>query len=96
MESLAHKPAEIRHFQERITRGHPCIITVALCGSVPRKEHNPAVPISVEEQVESAHESLEAGATLAHIHTRNADQTPSSDPEFFAKVQEGIKNTAPA
>ncbi|MBK9585516.1 MAG: 3-keto-5-aminohexanoate cleavage protein [Alphaproteobacteria bacterium] len=73
----------------------PCIITVALCGSVPRKEHNPAVPISVEEQIESAHESFEAGATLAHIHARNPDQTPSSDPEFFAKVQEGIKKHCP-
>ncbi len=73
----------------------PCIITVALCGSVPRKEHNPAVPISVEEQVESAHESFEAGATLAHIHARNPDQTPSSDPEFFAEVQAGLKKHCP-
>lgn len=73
----------------------PCIITVALCGSVPRKEHNPAVPISVAEQVESAHEAFEAGATLAHIHARNPDQTPSSDPAFFAAVQEGLKTHCP-
>lgn len=73
----------------------PCIITVALCGSVPRKEHNPAVPISVAEQVESAHEALEAGASLAHIHARNPDQTPSSDPAFFAAVQEGLKKHCP-
>jgi len=31
----------------------PCIITVAITGSVPRKENNPAVPITVAEQVES-------------------------------------------
>ena len=31
----------------------PCIITVAITGSVPRKEHNPAVPITIAEQVES-------------------------------------------
>ncbi len=73
----------------------PCIITVALCGSVPRKEHNPAVPISVAEQVESAHEAFEAGASLAHIHARNPDQTPSSDPAFFAAVQEGLKKHCP-
>jgi hypothetical protein len=30
----------------------PCIITVAITGSVPRKENNPAVPISIAEQVE--------------------------------------------
>lgn len=73
----------------------PSIITVALCGSVPRKEHNPAVPISVAEQVESAQEAFEAGATLAHIHARNPDQTPSSDPAFFAAVQEGLKKHCP-
>lgn len=73
----------------------PCIITVALCGSVPRKEHNSAVPISVAEQVESAHEAFEAGASLAHIHARNPDQTPSSDPAFFAEVQEGLKKHCP-
>ncbi|MCB1591162.1 MAG: 3-keto-5-aminohexanoate cleavage protein [Alphaproteobacteria bacterium] len=73
----------------------PCIITVALCGSVPRKEHNPAVPISAAEQIESAHEAFEAGASLAHIHARNPDQSPSSDPAFFAQVQDGLKKHCP-
>ena len=31
----------------------PCIITVAITGSLPGKKDNPAVPISVEEQIES-------------------------------------------
>ena len=31
----------------------PCIICVAITGSVPRKSDNPAVPITIEEQVES-------------------------------------------
>ena len=39
----------------------PCIITVAITGSVPRKENNPAVPITVAEQVESTQEAFEAG-----------------------------------
>ena len=29
----------------------PCIITAAITGSVPRKENNPAVPITVSEQI---------------------------------------------
>ncbi|MDF1585329.1 BKACE family enzyme [Marinimicrococcus flavescens] len=73
----------------------PCIITVALTGSVPRKEDNPAVPITVAEQVESAQEAFEAGASLAHIHVREDDQRPSSDPEKFAAVQEGIRRHCP-
>ena len=30
----------------------PCIICVAITGSVPRKKDNPAVPVTIEEQVE--------------------------------------------
>ncbi|MEL0303406.1 MAG: 3-keto-5-aminohexanoate cleavage protein, partial [Rhodobiaceae bacterium] len=40
----------------------PCIICVAITGSVPRKEDNPAVPITVDEQVESTQAAFEAGA----------------------------------
>src|SRR3954470_17750514 len=61
----------------------------------PRKKDNPAVPISPAEQIESTHEAFEAGATLAHIHVRNDDETPSSDPERFAVVQEGIRKHCP-
>ena len=59
----------------------PCIISVAITGSLPRKSDNPAVPITIAEQVESINETFEAGATLAHVHVRNDDQTTSSDPE---------------
>ena len=73
----------------------PSIITVAITGSVARKEHNPAVPITVAEQIESVHASFEAGASLAHIHVRNDDQTPSSDPSRFAALLEGLRRHCP-
>lgn len=73
----------------------PCIICVAITGSVPTKAHNPAVPISVAEQIESTHEAYEAGASIVHAHVRNEDGTPSSDPEKFAHLQEGIKAHCP-
>jgi uncharacterized protein (DUF849 family) len=69
---------------------NPVVIAVAITGSVPRKKDNPAVPITIAEQIESTHEAYEAGASLVHIHVRNDDETPSSDPERFAAVQEGI------
>jgi 3-keto-5-aminohexanoate cleavage enzyme len=65
----------------------PCIICVAITGSLPRKENNPAVPITVAEQVESTQEAFEAGASIAHCHVRNDDQTPTSDPEKFARLK---------
>ena len=73
----------------------PCIICVAITGSVPTKADNPAVPITVAEQVESTHEAFEAGATIAHCHVRNDDGTPTSDPERFAALKEGIERHCP-
>ena len=73
----------------------PCIITVAITGSLPRKENNPAVPITVAEQVESTHAAYEAGAALAHCHVRNDDGSPSSDPEKFALLLEGLRRHCP-
>ena len=73
----------------------PCIICVAITGSVPRKAHNPALPVTVAEQVESTHEAFEAGATIAHCHVRLDDETPTSDPERFARLQEGLARHCP-
>lgn len=73
----------------------PCIITVAITGSLPRKKDNPAVPITVAEQVESTQEAFEAGATLCHAHVRNDDETPSSDAEKFARLKEGLEKHCP-
>ncbi len=73
----------------------PCIICVAITGSVPTKADNPAVPISVAEQVESTQASFEAGASIAHCHVRNDDQTPTSDPDRFARLLEGIRAHCP-
>jgi uncharacterized protein (DUF849 family) len=73
----------------------PCIVTVAITGSLPRKQDNPAVPITVAEQVESTRAAFEAGATLVHCHVRNEDETPTSDPQKFARLLEGIRRHCP-
>ncbi|MDG1170285.1 MAG: 3-keto-5-aminohexanoate cleavage protein [Sulfitobacter sp.] len=74
---------------------NPCILCVAITGSVPTKAANPAVPTTISEQIESTHEAYEAGASICHAHVRNADETPSSDPEKFAALQEGLKKHCP-
>ncbi|MEM7427385.1 MAG: 3-keto-5-aminohexanoate cleavage protein [Pseudomonadota bacterium] len=75
--------------------GEPCIICVAITGSVPTKADNPAVPITITEQIESTQEAFEAGASIAHCHVRNEDQTPTSDPEKFAELTEGLRKHCP-
>ncbi|MDO9428950.1 MAG: 3-keto-5-aminohexanoate cleavage protein [Methylobacterium sp.] len=73
----------------------PVVVAVAITGSVPRKADNPALPVTVAEQVEATHAAYEAGATLAHIHVRNDDESPSSDPDRFAAVQAGLRTHCP-
>lgn len=74
---------------------HPCIICVAITGSLPTKANNPAVPITIAEQVESTHEAFEAGASIVHAHVRDDDGKPTSDPERFARLKEGVEQHCP-
>lgn len=73
----------------------PCIICAAITGSVPKRADNPAVPITIAEQIESTQAAFEAGASIAHLHVRNDDETPSSDPEKFARLKEGLEAACP-
>lgn len=73
----------------------PCIICVAITGSLPTKDNNPAVPITVAEQIESTHEAFEAGATIAHCHVRDDAGKPTSDPERFAALKQGLEKHCP-
>jgi 3-keto-5-aminohexanoate cleavage enzyme len=72
-----------------------CIISVAITGSVPTQQDNPAVPLSVAEQVESTQQAFEAGAALVHVHVRDDAGAPSSDPERFAAVLAGVRQHCP-
>jgi 3-keto-5-aminohexanoate cleavage enzyme len=73
----------------------PCIICVAITGSLPTKENNPAVPITIDEQIESTQEAFEAGAAIVHCHVRDDAGKPTSDPERFAKLKEGLEKHCP-
>ena len=74
---------------------NPCIICVAITGSLTTKADNPAVPITVTEQIESTHAAFEAGASIAHCHVRDDEGKPSSDPERFARLKEGLEKHCP-
>lgn len=73
----------------------PCIICVAITGSVPTKADNPAVPVTIAEQVESTQEAFEAGASIVHAHVRNDDGSTTSDPERFARLMEAVRKHCP-
>ena len=73
----------------------PCIICLAITGSLPTKDYNPALPIAIAEQIESTQAAFEAGASVVHCHVRDDAGKPTSDPERFARLMEGLKAHCP-
>jgi len=66
------------------------IITAAICGAEVTKEHNPAVPYTIEECVREAGSAIEAGAAIIHLHVRWDDGTPTQDKGRFEAVMNAI------
>jgi len=72
-----------------------CVITAALAGAGTFKNQNPAVPYGIDECIEEAVRSYEAGAAVVHIHARTDDGMPTEDPEVLGAVVEGIRKRCP-
>lgn len=66
------------------------IITAAICGAEVLKEHNPAIPYTIEECVREAKSAYDAGASLIHLHVRWDDGTPTQDKDRFKAVMDAI------
>ena len=71
------------------------IITAAICGAEVLKEHNPAVPYTVEECVREARSAYDAGASIIHLHVRYDNGTPTQDQERFRVIMEAIAHACP-
>ncbi len=71
------------------------IITAAICGAEVLKEHNPAVPYTIEECVKEAKVAYDAGASIIHLHVRWDDGTPTQDKDRFKAVMDAIKAEIP-
>jgi 3-keto-5-aminohexanoate cleavage enzyme len=71
------------------------IITAAICGAEVTKEHNPAVPYTVEEIGREAESAYKAGASIIHLHVREDDGTPTQDKARFKSCMDEIKKRCP-
>lgn len=67
------------------------IITVALTGAEVTREHTPHLPITPQEIADAAYEAWQAGASIAHIHVRDAEGRPSQDGELYRQAIELIR-----
>lgn len=71
------------------------IITAAICGAEVTKEHNPAVPYTVEEIAEEAYKAYKAGAAIIHLHVREDDGTPTQSRDRFEACINAIREKCP-
>eukprot|EP00033_Pygsuia_biforma_P000174 GCRY01000221.1.p1 GENE.GCRY01000221.1~~GCRY01000221.1.p1 ORF type:complete len:372 (-),score=97.90 GCRY01000221.1:161-1276(-) len=83
----SHVPADVE--REKL------IITVALTGNVPTKKMNPAVPVTPQEIADDVHRCAEAGASLFHVHARDANEKPTHDLNVFREICRNIKAQDP-
>ncbi len=66
------------------------IITACLTGAEVTREQQPNLPITPDEIAEAAYEAWKAGASIAHVHARKADGTPTQDKEVYREIKEKI------
>lgn len=71
------------------------IIAAAICGAEVTKEHNPAVPYTIEEIVREAKSAYDAGAAVIHLHVRHDDGTPTQDKARFQEAVDAIYKVCP-
>lgn len=71
------------------------VITVATTGPIAFKSDNPALPTTPEEIADEVFAAYEAGAAVAHVHLRDADQRPTADLGIARRVMGLIADRCP-
>jgi uncharacterized protein (DUF849 family) len=71
------------------------IINAAITGMVPTQEDNPHVPVTVAEIIADARRCRDAGASIVHVHARDAEGRPTYRQEVFAEIFDGIRAACP-
>lgn len=69
----------------------PVVVTVAPCGAEVTREQNPAVPYTPQEIARDVVAAAAKGATIAHLHARKADGTPTHERETFRQIIQLIR-----
>jgi 3-keto-5-aminohexanoate cleavage enzyme len=72
------------------------VLTAALTGPIASKADNPALPVTPEEIAAEALASYEAGASVMHVHLRDALGRPTGDLQIAHRVVGLIQERCPA
>jgi 3-keto-5-aminohexanoate cleavage enzyme len=73
----------------------PLIVNAALTGMIPRRAQVPHVPVTAEAIVEDAVGCHAAGATIVHLHARDAAEAPTWHREAYAEFIPEIRRRCP-
>jgi 3-keto-5-aminohexanoate cleavage enzyme len=71
------------------------IITAALTGALTTRKQSPYIPYTAEEIAAEARRSVEAGASIVHIHARAEDGSPAWDVATFARIDAALRERCP-
>jgi 3-keto-5-aminohexanoate cleavage enzyme len=71
--------------------GQPVIVTVATTGGVHGKEAHPDLPETPDEIADATAESVDAGASIVHVHAREANGERSYERERFQAIDDAIR-----
>lgn len=70
----------------------PTILSCAVTGTFPTREHNPALPVTPQEIADSCIGAAKAGAAICHIHVREPDTgKPSMKLEYYREVVQRLR-----
>lgn len=72
------------------------IINFCPTGMLPTRKQTPFVPISPKEIIEEVHKAFELGITIAHLHAREEDETPSWRKNVYREIFEGVRRYCPS
>lgn len=67
------------------------IITAALTGAEVTRENQPNLPLTPDEIAEAAYQCYLAGASIVHIHARDAEGNPTQSYDIYKEIKEKIE-----
>lgn len=73
----------------------PVIVNAALTGVVAQRERVPGIPLTATEIADDAERCFDAGATIVHLHARDADGGPLWHRDAYAELILEIRRRCP-
>ena len=71
------------------------VVTVATTGPIASKSDNPRLPTQPAEIADAVARAYEAGASVAHLHLRDAEDRPTADPDIAQRTMDLIAERCP-